>query len=186
MPLPKTPPTEAQWAHIFGMLEGGWGAVQRAYTWFRTQATSDMCLRTFKALLSKEKARRLQMQAAPPAVPIVDGVPLQGVGASLVAEGATAPPAAHGGRAAPPARSDADADPLACASEPPADLSDGSDQPPLPLQTVNAAPCTRAPPPPADAGAWEPGATCPVCGAECAAKWTETVGKRYGLVAKAN
>ena len=24
------------------------------------------------------------------------------------------------------------------------------------------------------------------CGAECAAKWTETVGKRYGLAAKAN
>jgi hypothetical protein len=192
-----------------------------------------MCLRTFSKLVriekeqrridaEKEKQRRLDAEAAamraPPAVPIVDGMLL--VGASFVAEGPTVPPAAHGVLAAPPARTDAGDDPLACAphdvghnahepgsaddsqatnglkrthaaafstsdgdepevqgdlgiaaeaSDTPADLSDGSDQPPLPLQTVNTAPCTRAPPPPADAGAWEPGATCPVCGADLAA-----------------
>ena len=47
MPLPKTPPTEAQWAHIVGMLEGahaGSPAAQSA--WSQTEAKRDMGLRT--------------------------------------------------------------------------------------------------------------------------------------------
>jgi hypothetical protein len=47
MPLPKTPPTEAQWAHIVGMLEGahaGSPAAQSA--WGQTEAKRDMGLRT--------------------------------------------------------------------------------------------------------------------------------------------
>ena len=55
----------------------------------------------------------------------------------------------------------------ACA--PPADLSDGSEQPPLLLQTVNTTPSTHAPPPPAVADPWEHGATCPGCRADLAA-----------------
>ena len=59
--------------------------------------------------------------------------------------------------------------PAAVACAPPADLSDGSDQPPLLLQTANTAPSTRAPPPPAVADPWEHGARCPACGTDLAA-----------------
>ena len=227
----KLPPiTDSQWIHIMQLLarEDYYGArgTVRAWQWLTSQGRT-MSLRTFQSRLriekeqrridaEKEMQRRLDAEAAalraPPAVPIVDGMPL--VGASFVQEGAPEPPAEHGGLAAPPARTEpcaqhdlghnahepgsaddsqatsglkrthgaafsssdgvepevqGDLGLAAEASDPPADLSDGSDQPPLLLQTVNTAPCTRAPPPPADAGAWDPGATCPVCRADLAA-----------------
>ena len=113
MPTPKTPPTPYQWAHIFAMLEGGKGAVQRAYAWLQTEVRSDMSQRTFDRLLSIEReTRRLQREAAlaaTPAVPLVDGRSAVPLGASLLEEDAAVPPAAHGGAMAPPERSEDDA-----------------------------------------------------------------------------
>ena len=214
MRLPKTPPTAAQWAHIFRILEGGNGAVQRAHAWLRAEAGSDMCLRTFKGLLSNEREERTRQREAA-AVLMLDAVPL--AGASFAEEGATLPPAAHGALVAPaePTVADAPRAPhdvgrdvieagslddsqaaigqkrsheaafsssdgveaevqgdLGLAAEacaPPVDFSDGSEQPPLLLQTVNTTPTTHAPPPPAVADPWEHGATCPGCRANLAA-----------------
>jgi hypothetical protein len=37
MLLPKPPPTEDQWTHIFAMFGDGKGAVERAHAWLQTK-----------------------------------------------------------------------------------------------------------------------------------------------------
>ena len=184
----NSPITEHQWEHIFGILDGacyGSNAAQVAWTWLRSNGCV-MQLPTFYERLRKERRARNEKAAAGAAAAgaaeaaaaataallMVDAVPL--AGAFFVAEGATEPPAAHGGLAAahdvghnahePGSADDSQAgigqkrtheasfsssasvEPevqgelgiAAEASAPPADLSDGSDQPSLLLQTACA------------------------------------------------
>ena len=64
MPLPKTPPTAAQWANIVGMLasaHAGLPAVHSACTWGQTEAQRDMSLRAlYTELRNVKNMRRLE------------------------------------------------------------------------------------------------------------------------------
>ena len=64
MPLPKTPPTAAQWANIVGMLasaHAGSPAVHSACTWGQTEAQRDMSLRAlYTELRNVKNMRRLE------------------------------------------------------------------------------------------------------------------------------
>jgi hypothetical protein len=117
-----SPITELQWDHIFGILDGacyGSNATQVAWTWLSSNGCV-MKLSTFYERLRKERRARIEKAAAGAAEaaaaatavePMRDSVPL--VGSSFVQEGATEPPSAHGGLAAPPARTDVDGEPCA-------------------------------------------------------------------------